>query len=63
KVFIVLWMLAAGVNMWIGVSHGYSVAEEFPIFLLIFAMPAAAAAWLWRRAARNREATPQISQP
>ena len=46
------WMgenhFAALVNMWIGVSRaGYSVAEELPIFLLIFALPAAAAGFAW----------------
>jgi hypothetical protein len=34
--------------MWIGVSRaGYSVAEEFPVFLVIFALPAALAAYVW----------------
>jgi hypothetical protein len=34
--------------MWIGVSRaGYSVAEELPIFLLIFALPAAGAGLAW----------------
>ena len=48
KTFIALWLLAALVNMWIGVSRaGYSVAEELPIFLLIFAIPAAVAAYVW----------------
>lgn len=48
KFFIPLWFLAAGLNLWIGVSQaGYSVAEEFPIFLGIFALPAALAALLW----------------
>jgi hypothetical protein len=48
KVFIPLWLAVAGVNMWIGVSRaGYSVAEELPIFLLIFSVPAAAAAFAW----------------
>ena len=28
-------------------SAGYSVAEELPVFLLIFALPAAAAVFLW----------------
>jgi uncharacterized membrane protein YadS len=42
--FIVLWLIAAGINMWIGVARaGYSVAEELPIFLLIFGVPAAVA--------------------
>lgn len=48
KIFIPLWLIAAGINMWIGVSRaGYTVAEEFPIFLLIFAVPAALAVFLW----------------
>jgi hypothetical protein len=48
QVFIPVWLAAAGINMWIGVSQaGYSVAEELPILLLIFAPPAAAAAFVW----------------
>ena len=48
KVFIPLWLIGAGVNMWIGVQHaGYSVAEELPIFLGIFAVPAIVSAALW----------------
>ncbi len=48
KVFIPIWLVAAAINMWIGVARaGYSVAEEFPIFLLIFGLPAAAALLLW----------------
>jgi hypothetical protein len=44
KVFIPLWLLVAGVNLWIGVaSAGYTVAEEAPIFLVVFAVPAAVA--------------------
>ena len=36
-----LWLAATGANMWIGVSKaGYSVADEFPILLLLFAVPA-----------------------
>ncbi len=50
KVFVPGWLLVAGVNMWVGVSHaGYSVREEFPILLLVFAVPAIAAAIaVWR---------------
>jgi len=48
KVFIAIWLVAAGINMWIGVAKaGYSVVEELPIFLLIFALPAGAAAFVW----------------
>jgi hypothetical protein len=44
KLFIPLWLVVAGINMWIGVTRaGYSVAEEAPIFLLVFAVPAAVA--------------------
>ena len=52
KVFIPLWLVAAGVNMWLGVSQaGYSVADELPIFLGVFALPAAVAGLLcWRLA-------------
>jgi hypothetical protein len=48
KVFIPIWLAAALYNMWVGVSQaGYSVAEELPIFLLIFAVPAIVAAFVW----------------
>jgi hypothetical protein len=48
KIFIPVWLVAALINMWIGVSRaGYSVAEEFPIFLAIFAIPAVVAAFVW----------------
>lgn len=43
--FIGLWFVAAGVNMWMGVTRaGYSVEEELPIFLAIFLLPSAVAA-------------------
>jgi hypothetical protein len=46
--FIGLWLIGAGINMWIGVSSaGYSVAEEAPIFLLVFSIPAAVALLIW----------------
>jgi hypothetical protein len=48
KIFIPVWLVAALLNMWVGVSRaGYSVAEELPIFLLIFAIPAVVASWIW----------------
>jgi hypothetical protein len=48
--YVALWLIIAGVNMWIGVARaGYSVAEELPIFLLIFGLPAAVAIFLkWK---------------
>jgi hypothetical protein len=37
-------LVAAGVNLWIGVSRaGYSIADEAPVFLLVFGIPAAVA--------------------
>ncbi len=48
-IFIPLWLVGAAVNLWFGVSQaGYSVAEELPIFLVVFAIPAAVAVVLWR---------------
>ena len=42
--FIPVWLIAAGINLWVGVAKaGYSVAEEAPIFLVVFAAPAAVA--------------------
>ena len=42
--FIAVWFAVAALNMWLGVSRaGYSVSDELPIFLLIFAAPAALA--------------------
>lgn len=47
KVFIPIWLVVALVNLWLGTRAGYSVTEELPILLLIFAAPAAVAALLW----------------
>jgi len=47
-VFLPLWLIGAGINMYIGVTHaGYSVADEAPIGLVVFAIPAAAALLAW----------------
>ena len=49
-VFIALWFIGAGINMWVGVSKaGYSVKEEIPFFFIVFLIPAAAALILWWR--------------
>jgi hypothetical protein len=48
KLFLPLWLIGAAVNLWLGVSQaGYSVAEEAPIFLVIFGVPAAVAGLFW----------------
>ena len=50
KVFLPLWLIGAGLNMWLGVNRaGFSVAEEAPIFLVVFGVPAAVAAVVWWR--------------
>ena len=50
--FIPLWAVGSLVNMWVGVNKsGYTVAQELPILLIVFAVPAALAgliAWKWR---------------
>ncbi len=49
-VFLPLWLIGAAINMWIGVSQaGYSVKDELPIFLIIFAVPAVVAVLVWMR--------------
>ena len=53
--FVPVWLGCAAFNMWVGVSRaGYSVGDEFPIFLVVFMIPAGGAFWLWRRLVRNR---------
>ena len=45
KIFIPAWLAIAIVNLWVGVNKaGYTVREELPILLIVFAIPAAAAA-------------------
>jgi hypothetical protein len=49
-VFVPLWLVGAAINMYIGVTRaGYSVAAETPIFVVVFAVPAAAAFLAWMR--------------
>jgi len=43
-VFIPLWLVCAGINLWVGVTReGYTVKEEIPFFLVVFLIPAAMA--------------------
>ena len=47
KLFIPAWLVVSLVNMWVGVQHaGYSVREEAPILFIVFAVPAAVAAFV-----------------
>ncbi len=46
--FLPVWLLAATANMVIGIkTAGYSAADEFPVLLVVFAVPAAAAVLAW----------------
>ena len=49
-IFVALWLVIACTNLWVGVAKaGYTLHEEFPIFLLIFAVPTVVAIFLkWR---------------
>jgi hypothetical protein len=48
--FVALWLGISGANLWVGVAKaGYTLSEEVPIFLLIFAVPTIVAVFLkWR---------------
>jgi hypothetical protein len=47
-IFLPVWAIGAGINMYLGVKRaGYSVADEAPIFLLVFAVPAVIALGTW----------------
>jgi hypothetical protein len=49
-IFVALWLAVSAANLWVGVAKaGYTMSEEFPIFLVIFAVPAVVAIFLkWR---------------
>lgn len=47
--FLPVWAAAAAWNLSIGVRHGYTVGEEIPIALVVFAVPAVAAVLTWRK--------------
>lgn len=52
--FVPVWLAAALVNMWAGVSRaGYTLAAEAPILLLVVGAPAAVAWLLWSRLSKN----------
>jgi len=48
--FILVWLGISAANLWVGVAKaGYPLADELPVFLLIFAVPALAAVILrWK---------------
>jgi hypothetical protein len=51
--FVPVWLMAAAINLWVGVRHGYTVAEELPIGLVVFGVPTAIAAAIWWRFSRG----------
>ncbi len=57
--FVPLWLIGAGINMWFGISRaGYTAAQEFPIFLVVFGVPVLAALIVrWRSARELRSST------
>lgn len=45
RLFVPVWLGIALANMWVGVTRaGYTVAQELPILLVVFAVPAIVAA-------------------
>jgi membrane protein implicated in regulation of membrane protease activity len=50
SIFVVLWLGISAANLWVGVAKsGYTLNEELPIFLLIFAVPTVVAIFVkWR---------------
>lgn len=48
--FLPLWFIGACVNLYLGVKRaGYSLADEAPIFVLVFTVPTAVALLIWWR--------------
>ncbi|WP_435655819.1 hypothetical protein [Brucella pituitosa] len=52
KLFVPVWFAIALTNMWVGVTRaGYTVAQELPILLVVFAVPAiVSAVTVWQLA-------------
>lgn len=41
KLFVPVWFAIALINMWVGVTRaGYTITQELPILIVIFAVPA-----------------------
>ena len=49
KAFVPLWFVASAANMWAGVSRaGYTIAQEAPVFGVVFVAPVSIAlAIMW----------------
>jgi len=54
KLFIPLWFVVSVINLIIGVTRaGYTFLQEAPILLVVFGVPALAAALVWWRFGRR----------
>lgn len=54
KAFIPVWAVIATINLWVGVTRaGYTVVQELPILLVVFAVPAVLAVILAWQVARG----------
>lgn len=54
RLFLPVWLLASAINMWFGMRHrGYSFAEEVPVFVVVYLIPAATAMLIWWRLSRR----------
>lgn len=50
KCFLALWLIVTLINLWFGVSRaGYTLRDETPVALVVFAVPAIAAIAIWWR--------------
>jgi len=48
KCFLVLWLIATLVYLWVGISKaGYSIKDEAPVVLLVFKAPAITSILIW----------------
>jgi hypothetical protein len=45
--FLPFWLATSGINMYVGLRSGRSVAEEIPFLFLVFAIPSTAAFVVW----------------
>jgi hypothetical protein len=52
--FVPVWLVGAIINLWVGASSAtVTIADEFPSFLIVFAVPALVAAAVWWRLRRS----------
>ena len=40
QVFLPVWAVGTGLNLYNGIKHGYTVREELPIAVVVFLIPA-----------------------